>query len=69
MSNVEFITDEQRLRPDKSDVFRLWGDNSLITSLSGWKPIYDIGIGLEDTIEWITKSKNLRKYKAGIYNV
>jgi len=68
-SDVEFITDEQRLRPEKSEVFRLWGDNKLIKQLTGFKVQYPIEKGLEETINWFTKSKNLKKYKTDIYNV
>lgn len=68
-SDVQFITDEQRLRPEKSEVFRLWGDNTLITSLTNWKPEYNINSGLEETIQWFLNQENLRKYKATIYNV
>lgn len=68
-SDVKFITDEQRLRPEKSEVFRLWGDNTLITSLTNWKPEYDINSGLEETIQWFLNPENLKKYKATLYNV
>lgn len=68
-SDIKFVTDEQRLRPSKSEVFRLWGDNKLITSLTDWKPKYDIRSGLEETINWFIKPENLKKYKANIYNV
>ncbi len=68
-ADVRFIVDKQRLRPDKSEVFRLFGDNSLITSLTGWKQNYNLRKGLTETIEWFSKAENLKKYKAGIYNV
>lgn len=68
-SDVEFITDEQRLRPDKSEVFRLWCDNSKIHELTGFKPEYSIDQGLAATIDWFIKPDNLTKYKADIYNV
>jgi NAD dependent epimerase/dehydratase len=68
-SDVEYITDEGRIRPENSEVFRLWGDNSLIKTLTGWEPVYTIDQGLRETIEWFTKENNLRKFKAGIYNV
>ncbi len=68
-SDVEFITDEQRLRPEKSEVFRLWGDNTLIKSLTGFFPKYSIEEGLKETIAWFTKPQNLKKYKIDIYNV
>ena len=68
-SDVQFITDEQRLRPEKSEVFRLWCDNSKIEKLTGFRPQHDIRNGLEKTIDWITRPANLAKYKADIYNV
>jgi NAD dependent epimerase/dehydratase len=68
-SDVEFITEEQRLRPDKSEVFRLWCDNTKIQELTGFAPEYSIDQGLKDTIDWFTKPANLSKYKADIYNV
>ncbi len=68
-SNVEFITDEQRIRPGKSEVFRLWGENRLIRELTGFEPQYDIRAGLQKTIAWCTRPSNLAKYKATIYNV
>ena len=68
-SDVKFITDEQRLRPEKSEVMRLWGDNTLIKELTGFKTLYTIEQGLSETIDWFLKPDNLKKYKAGIYNI
>jgi NAD dependent epimerase/dehydratase len=68
-SDVRFITDEQRIRPDKSEVYRLWCDNTLINELTGFKPQVDIREGLARTVAWFTDSENLKKYKADIYNV
>lgn len=68
-SDVQFISDEQRLRPEKSEVFRLCCDNSKICELTGWKPKHTLHEGLAKTIEWFSKPENLAKYKAGIYNV
>lgn len=68
-SDVKFITDEQRLRPEKSEVFRLWGNNGLIKELTGYTPQYSLKEGLSQTIEWFKNSENLKKYKATIYNV
>lgn len=68
-SDVEFIVDEQRLRPEKSEVNRLWCDNTLIHQLTGFKPQYSIEKGLEKTIHWFLNQDNLKRYKAGIYNV
>ena len=68
-SDVVFKVDEQRIRPEKSEVNRLWCDNTLIHSLTGFKPKYSIEAGLEKTIEWFKNPENLKRYKAGIYNV
>lgn len=68
-SDVEFITDDKRLRPGKSEVFRLWGDNSLIRELTGFSPTYDIRSGLQKTIDWFIEPANLAKYKADLYNI
>jgi len=68
-SDVKFVTDKQRIRPDKSEVFRLWCDNSKIKGLTGFKPEIDIREGLQRTIDWITEPNNLKKYKSEIYNV
>lgn len=68
-SDVEFISDEERLRPEKSEVFRLWCDNSKIRALTGFEPQHTIEQGLQKTIDWFTITENLAKYKADIYNV
>lgn len=68
-SEAQFKSDVQRTRPEKSEVFRLCGDNRLIKELTGFENKYNIQEGLEITCEWFTKPENLNKYKAGIYNV
>jgi NAD dependent epimerase/dehydratase len=68
-ADVKFVEDDQRLRPKDSEVFRLWGDNSKIKSLTGFEPLYDIEKGLKETIDWFLNPENLSKYKADIYNV
>lgn len=68
-SDVLFITDEQRIRPERSEVFRLWCDNRKIHELTGFEPAYSIRDGLQATVEWFTRPENLAKYKADIYNV
>ena len=67
-SDAEFITDDQRLRPEKSEVFRLLCDNSLINNLTGFEPQFTIEQGLQKTINWFLNPKNLKKYKSDIYN-
>jgi len=69
VSNVRNLSDEQRIRPAKSEVLRLCGDNSVITSLTDWQPKYTLEQGLKETIEWFSIRQNLDKYKAGIYNL
>lgn len=68
-SDVRFVADPNRIRPANSEVFRLWGDNTLIKSLTGFQPKYDIRSGLAETCEWFIKPENLKKYKSYIYNV
>jgi len=68
-SDVKFITDEQRVRPEKSEVFRLWCDNTKIEKLTGFKSQFDIKQGLQKTIEWITEPEHFKTYKPEIYNV
>ncbi|MBR4722028.1 MAG: GDP-mannose 4,6-dehydratase, partial [Muribaculaceae bacterium] len=67
-ADVKWVTDPQRIRPSRSEVFRLCGDNSKITSLTSWRPMYSIEEGLKRTIEWFTDPSNLAKYKSDIYN-
>lgn len=66
---VKIISDEERLRPDNSEVERLKCDNSKLLKHTSWKPDYTLESGLKETINWFTDSENLKKYKANIYNV
>ena len=66
---AKIIQDKDRLRPVKSEVFRLFGDNSKIIQHTGWRPTYTLEEGLQETIQWFSDKKNLKQYKAGIYNV
>lgn len=68
-SDVEFITEKQRLRPEKSEVYRLWCDNTKIKDLTGFEPGYSLENGLKETIKWFSDKDNLSKYKKDIYNV
>ena len=68
-SNVELTLDQMRIRPEKSEVNRLWCDNRKIEKLCNFKPNNTIEQGLTKTIEWFRKKENLLKYKADIYNV
>ena len=70
---VEFTSDEQRLRPAASEVERLWADNGLAARLTGWIPEYagkeGLARGLKETIDWFSVKDNLSRYKAGLYNI
>ena len=68
-SEVKFVQDEQRIRPSKSEVYRLWCDNKKIFDLTGFESKVNIKDGLKRTIDWIKIKKNLERYKAEIYNV
>jgi len=63
------ITDKNRLRPEKSEVFRLIGSNTKIKQNTNWVLNYTFEEGLQETIEWFRDSKNLAKYKYDIYNI
>jgi len=63
------ISDEQRVRPQKSEVFRLFGSNQKITSNTEWRPEYTLEKGLAATVEWFRDPVNLKHYKANIYNI
>jgi NAD dependent epimerase/dehydratase len=72
-SEIEIVTDEQRMRPVNSEVERLWADNSKALRLFGWQPNYG-GIegfkrGLSETAEWFVNLANLAGYKSDIYNL
>lgn len=70
---VEFTSDEQRMRPVGSEVERLWADNSVAAALTGWRPEYagkeGLARGLKETIDWFSATANLSRYKAGLYNI
>ncbi len=69
----EIICDERRLRPDRSEVERLWADNSRALERLDWRPAHagrdGFRRGLEQTIDWFRDPANLAAYKADRYNV
>ena len=70
---LEIDTDAERLRPEKSEVERLWADNSRLRQLTDWQPAYG-GLegfrrGIKETADWFIRPENLGRYKVGIYNV
>lgn len=64
---AKIITEEERLRPEKSEVNRLFGDNKKLLTLTDFKQHYTLREGLKETIEWL--EKNLYHYKTDIYNL
>ena len=71
--NIEIESDAIRLRPEKSEVERLWADNTKARSLLGWEPRYagreGLRRGLAETCAWFQDPKNLAAYKTDIYNI
>lgn len=67
-ADVKWVTDPERLRPSKSEVFRLHGSNEKIRRLTGWHPEVSLRDGLKRTIDWFTDGDNLKLYKSNIYN-
>lgn len=64
---AKIVCDEQRLRPQNSEVERLLGSNEKMKALTGWQPRYDLAAGLAETIDWIRN--NMGRYKSGVYNI
>lgn len=71
--SININTDQNRLRPDNSEVKRLFADNTKANKLFGWSPKYGqkkgFKKGLEETIKWFLESDNLNHYKNSIYNI
>lgn len=72
-ADIDILTDHQRLRPEKSEVERLWADNNKAKELLGWQPAYagldGLKRGLKETADWFTYSGNLAGYKSDRYNL
>jgi NAD dependent epimerase/dehydratase len=66
---AKIITEEQRMRPEKSEVERLLGSSEKIQRLTDWKPRFTLEQGLDETIAWFSDKQNLSRYKADIYNL
>jgi NAD dependent epimerase/dehydratase len=67
--SAKIFTDDVRLRPEKSEVERLWGSNEKITKLTNWRPQTTLDQGLKETIKWFSDPKNLSRYKIDVYNI
>jgi NAD dependent epimerase/dehydratase len=66
---AKIVSDSVRLRPEKSEVFRLFGSNEKLKSFTDWKQNYSLEEGLAETVDWFSKKENLQQYKSDIYNV
>jgi UDP-glucose 4-epimerase len=66
---IEIRTEEQRLRPESSEVDRLFSDSSAIGVAASWKPSHTLQEGLLATIEWFSEPRNLARYKPDQYHV
>lgn len=66
---AEIVTDDERLRPEKSEVERLLSDPTLAGQLSGWSARVSLEEGLAHVVEWLRDPENLARYKWGVYNV
>ncbi|QWE06934.1 NAD-dependent 4,6-dehydratase LegB [Polynucleobacter sp. JS-JIR-5-A7] len=70
---IKIVTDRNRLRPETSEVDRLWADNSKAKKLFGWEPKYGERAGfiegISETVEWFSNPRNLAHYKSQIYNI
>jgi NAD dependent epimerase/dehydratase len=72
-TSLDISEDQQRFRPERSEVDRLWADNGKAKALLGWTPEHSglegFKLGLDKTVEWFSNPDNLRLYKPGIYNL
>lgn len=71
--SLDIETDPARLRPEKSEVERLFGANAKAKRLLRWEPLYGskegFEKGLQETIDWFCRGSNLSRYKSDIYNI
>jgi dTDP-glucose 4,6-dehydratase len=64
---AKIICEDERMRPEKSEVNRLLGSNQKIKNLTSWSPQFTLSQGIKETISWFRK--NLNSYKPSIYNI
>lgn len=65
--DIKIVSDQNRKRPSKSEVERLWADNTKAKRILDWAPKYSLEEGIKKTIAWFKKNKEI--YKSGIYNI
>jgi NAD dependent epimerase/dehydratase len=66
---AKILVANERLRPEKSEVFRLYGSNAKLKQHTDWKQEFSLEEGLNATIQWFSDSENLKQYKSHIYNI
>ena len=68
-SRAKILEDQQRIRPPKSEVERLLGDNKKVMKLTAWRPQYDLEAGLQETVQWFRGSENVYSLNADDYHI
>ena len=66
---LEIEKETKRLRPEKSEVERLWADNTKAKALLDWKPLYSLDNGLKETVNWFSRPEVMQFYKPELYNI
>ena len=66
---ISILSTGERIRPDKSEVERLWAENLRAKELLGWQPRFRLEDGLKETIQWFSQPGNRELYKTGLYTI
>ena len=66
---IQIGTGAERIRPEKSEVERLWAANAKAKLLMDWQPGYTLDQGLRETISWFSTEGNMQFYKPDLYNI
>lgn len=66
---VEVVREDERMRPERSEVRRLLSDNRRLRAATGWEPKYELEQGLAETISWFSNPANLSRYKVELFNL
>ena len=67
--DIVIKSSSERIRPENSEVERLFCDNSKLLKHTSWKPNYTLKQGIGEVIEWMKKTENLNYFKSDRYNV
>jgi NAD dependent epimerase/dehydratase len=67
--DIRIETSDERIRPENSEVERLWAENRKAKELLGWEPQFNLDKGLAETVEWFSRPENQEFYKAGLYTI